>query len=82
MPEDMVNRAKAYLEPGRVEEARADLDEAIKAYPNFALAYVSRGVTWLRSGDPAQALQDLDRAIEIAPDWPLRMTPAVALIPN
>ena len=65
MPEDMVNRAKAYLELGRIDDARADYDQAINAYPDFALAYVGRGTTWLQSGDPARALEDLNRAIEL-----------------
>lgn len=67
MPEDMVNRAKTYHELGRHDEALADLDAAIRAYPHFAPAFELRGVVREQRGDLARALDDLDHAIRLDP---------------
>ena len=46
----------------------ADYDQALKLDPNFALAYVNRGIVWHSRKDHDRAIADFDAAIRLAPD--------------
>ncbi len=52
---------------GQLSLALADIEEALKLKPEFAVAYSQRGLTRLRLGESDQALADLQRAIELEP---------------
>jgi tetratricopeptide (TPR) repeat protein len=53
---------------GHLEEAKTDLDQAIKCDPNNAMAYVALGATFNNDNKFDDALRALDRALSLAPD--------------
>jgi TPR repeat len=54
---------------GRYQEAIAELNEAIRLRPDFALAYNARGYAWYLLRNYAAANDDLSRAIQLNPDY-------------
>jgi len=58
----------AFLDLGDFEQAAAAFSEAIAADPEFAKAYLLRGVAHRESGQPDRAEQDLDMAFELEPN--------------
>lgn len=46
------SRAIARLRKGDIENALSDLAEALRLDPNYALAYVTRGLVWWELGKP------------------------------
>ena len=52
---------------GRLEEAIAQYDEAIRLDPLFANAYTIRGIAYRALGQPEQAIEDFDQAIQLDP---------------
>jgi Flp pilus assembly protein TadD len=52
---------------GRVAEALAELDEAVRLAPRSARAHAYRGVALARAGRLAEALQEYDASLAIAP---------------
>jgi hypothetical protein len=57
------------LAAGRYQEAIAELNEAIRLSPSYALAYNARGFTYYQMHDFKHAIQDLDKAIELNPNY-------------
>ena len=53
---------------GNYPEAVAQLEMALKTYPNYADAYAERGLVHLKQKDYADAKSDLQKALEINPD--------------
>jgi predicted Zn-dependent protease len=51
----MLARATSYLAIDKTKEAAADLDEAVQADPNSALAWTTRGEAYEKLGDKAKA---------------------------
>jgi tetratricopeptide (TPR) repeat protein len=51
--------------------ALADLDEAVRQYPDIPETYWYRGSVHQASNDPDRALADLDKAVALAPKNPL-----------
>jgi tetratricopeptide (TPR) repeat protein len=64
------HRGVAYESKGDHDRAIADLDQAIRLKPDFAEAYLARGVLYgARKRDYDRALADLDEAIRLKPDF-------------
>ena len=57
----------ALHQEGRLEEAIAAYDEAIRLDPQDAAAYNNRGNAYGDLGQPEKAIQDLDEAIRLDP---------------
>lgn len=58
--------------PGRTydyDEAIADLNKAIKLFPDFAHAYYNRANLLALSGQLPEAFEDYTRAVELNPDF-------------
>jgi tetratricopeptide (TPR) repeat protein len=53
---------------GNYREANAQLEMALKTYPNYAEAYAERGLIRLKQKDYPGARDDLQKALEIKPD--------------
>jgi protein O-mannosyl-transferase len=63
------NRATAYGELGRTDEALLDYSRAIHCDPMFAKAYNNRGIAYLTKGNAGLALADFDRTIDLRHDY-------------
>ena len=63
------NRAAAYHEKGDNDRAIADLNEAIRLDPKFAMAFNNRGAAYNEQGDNDRAIADLNEAIRIDPKF-------------
>ncbi|HEY8262748.1 MAG TPA: tetratricopeptide repeat protein [Methyloceanibacter sp.] len=61
-------RGTALMETRDWERARADLDKAIRANPNYLMSYLSRGKVELVTGDFDRAIADLTKVIEVSGD--------------
>ena len=59
--------ALTYLRMGRLDDARAKLDEVIERDPEFGAAYADRGIVHDRLGLHEAALADYRRALELEP---------------
>tara|TARA_B100001750_G_scaffold183033_1_gene151748 strand:+ start:380 stop:916 length:537 start_codon:yes stop_codon:yes gene_type:complete len=59
-------RALAYRSLGRFDEAKADLDEAIRLDPKFLGAIIARGDHNLKFGDCQASLADFETAIPLS----------------
>ncbi len=71
------NRAVSHYKLGRLAEARADADQAVRLQPHLTEALYNRGMVRAAQGDWAGALDDVSAALREAPaDWPAR--PAAA----
>ena len=64
------SRGFTYLRLGRVDDAIADLDAALKLAPRLAPSLFVRSIAWARKGDPAKAAADRAAALAIDPDVP------------
>ncbi len=72
-PADHVNRtalAVVYLQVGRVGDAVAQLEEAIRTAPTFAPAHYNLGTALVEQGKRAEAIEHYRRAVEIKPSYP------------
>ena len=63
----MLARATSYLAIDKTKEAAADLDEAVQADPNSALAWTTRGEAYEKLGDKAKAAASYTRAVALRP---------------
>jgi Flp pilus assembly protein TadD len=54
-------------EYGRFNEAVSQFNEAIKAYPEYAIAYNNRGVAFANIGDFSSAVVDFNQALRLNP---------------
>ncbi len=59
------NAGLDHQEQGRLEEAIAEYDEAIKLNPEFAAAFKNRGVVYGELGQVGRAIQDYQTAISL-----------------
>ena len=67
------NRGLVYLRQGRLEDALADLDTALKLQPEFPLARYERGLVELKKGLQSQGEADLAAARAHAPGLTQRL---------
>jgi tetratricopeptide (TPR) repeat protein len=63
-----LDRARQALIHGRLEQAAAQIDRALKVYPNFALAFVTRGSLRIRQNRLEEASIDFQQAIRNDPN--------------
>ena len=57
------------MRQNKLKEAIAELDEAIRLQPDYALAYNARGFVYYLLRQYPRALQELDAALRIKPDY-------------
>jgi lipoprotein NlpI len=60
-------RGVEYRDKGDLDRALADLNQAIRLDPKFALAYNNRGLAWEDKGELDRALADYNEAIRLDP---------------
>src|SRR5262245_61150390 len=60
-------RGVEYRDKGDLDRALADLGQAIKLDPKFALAFNNRGLAWEDKGEIDRAIADYDAAIRLDP---------------
>jgi Mlc titration factor MtfA (ptsG expression regulator)/Tfp pilus assembly protein PilF len=65
--EALYERGGVLREAGRLDEALADLTQAIRLCPELGVAHADRGAIHAERGERAQALADLDEAIRLDP---------------
>ena len=65
-----VSRGVAAREAGRLEEARRELEAAVRAAPEIAEAHLYLGLVLHESGDFAAAADSLGRALDLKPGLP------------
>ncbi len=63
------NRGNAYLNKGDSNRAMADLNQAIKLNPKYALAHYNRAIGHERMQQRELALRDYDQAIKLNPRY-------------
>ncbi len=63
-------RADLYTSTGKYPQAIADFDKAIDLLPDFAEAYLGRGIVYGLQKKYPQAVDDFSRAISLAPQAP------------
>jgi tetratricopeptide (TPR) repeat protein len=67
------------LQGGETAKARAHVERALAAAPDYAPARLSLADLYLRGGDRAAARRELDRALRLAPDDPAALLRSVRL---
>ncbi|MEI6287881.1 MAG: MBG domain-containing protein, partial [Bacillota bacterium] len=76
-PTDFVDyfvRGNALNSNGRTAEAIADYSKAIELNPNYAEAYLNRGLVQLSGANKQAAINDINKAIEIDPSIKNRLS--------
>jgi hypothetical protein len=63
------NLGRQLTKAGRYREAIVELTEALRAAPDFALAFNARGFALMMLHDPAGAIDDLNQAIRLNPSY-------------
>ncbi len=76
--ETYYSRAMAYVDQGKMDEALADIDNAIKYYPrkekeDLAQAYLLRARILIERDENQLALSDLDNALSLSPRYSLAL---------
>jgi tetratricopeptide (TPR) repeat protein len=61
------NHANALLQEGQIDAAVRYYTEAIGLQPDFALAYLNRGIAYAQEGLLGQSLSDLNEAVQLDP---------------
>lgn len=67
--EKLKNSAVAAMNAGRLDEAIADLDQAIRLQPDYGEAYLHRGNVFSKKGERYRAIGDLADAIRFKPAY-------------
>lgn len=67
--EDQNNRGDALLKSGRIEEAKAYFESAIKLSPRYAEAHNNLGVALLDAHQPAEALNEFRQATQMKENY-------------
>jgi tetratricopeptide (TPR) repeat protein len=66
-PVDILNCANAAVHRGAFDEAIRDYTEAIRRDPNYALAYMNRGVAYAKKGNLDRAIEQYTEALRLDP---------------
>lgn len=72
VPAPAMDKFKKAVEKLRKDDAKGAItlfDEAITAYPDFAVAYHEKGAAYLKTNDQDKALEAFVKAISIKPDY-------------
>jgi len=67
--EEHYNAGVKLVSQGKLKEAIAEYDEAIRLEPYLAPAYINRGIAYARLGQHQRAIQDFDEAIRLDPQY-------------
>jgi len=67
--EEHYNAGVKLVSQGKLEEAIAEYNEAIRLEPYLAPAYINRGIVYARLGQHQRAIQDFDEAIRLDPQY-------------
>ncbi|WP_124540715.1 tetratricopeptide repeat protein [Piscinibacter terrae] len=67
-PTDLCVQARTLVSQGKVAEALALLDQAIKDSPHFSMAYADRGTVYAMTGRHQEAILDLNKALDLGFD--------------
>ena len=60
-----ISRGALYAKKGMLDEALAEINEALNIDPNYASAYNDRGIVYIHKDQYARAVADYTRALEI-----------------
>ncbi len=63
-------RSAAYRDLGRLDEAVAAVDDAIRVRPEYAVSYFERGVLYQSSGDLTRAMADFNESVRLGETFP------------
>ncbi len=66
---DYIQRGAAWYDKNQYDKAIADLNEAIRLDPTYAIAYNNRGVAWQHKKEYDKAIADLNEAIRLEPTY-------------
>ncbi len=66
-PMILINRANAFLQTGKLNEALEDANKALSINPNYPRAYQTRGAIFTRLGQPDKAQADLQKVQQLQP---------------
>lgn len=77
--EERYDQAIALQQAGKMDEAIAELENLVKDYPDYALAYAALSVFYSRQGRHEEAVQAGERVCELEPDDPFSFV-ALSLI--
>lgn len=61
-------RGDSYLNTGEIDNALADLSEAIRIDPRSAMAFSCRGDAWYEKNEIERAMEDFSKAVQLDPD--------------
>jgi tetratricopeptide (TPR) repeat protein len=64
-------RGFAFTLKRNLDQAKNDLDQAIKIAPDYAQAYVNRANLWTVANQPERAMADAETALRLDPNLPL-----------
>jgi tetratricopeptide (TPR) repeat protein len=70
-PFALTARALSHFFTGRIDLARADLEEAIAQKPDFSLPYINLSEYEDAAGNSAKAIQELERGMAVLPEDPM-----------
>ena len=65
----LVNRGLIRVQRGRLDQAAADYQEAIRLKKDPYLAHAELAQVYQKQGKPAEAIEQFTRAIALKPDW-------------
>jgi tetratricopeptide (TPR) repeat protein len=63
-----LDKAKKLREQKKFDAALAELDKAVRIFPEYFQAFTEKGTVQIQSGHTQEALQDFNRAIQIFPE--------------
>ncbi len=63
-----LDKAKKYREQKKLDAAMAELDKAVRIFPEYFQAFMEKGTVQVQSGHTQEALQDFSKAIQIFPE--------------
>jgi tetratricopeptide (TPR) repeat protein len=66
----MNNRAKAYIDDNRIDDALEELNKALSLDPNYSDAYTNRGICFHRRREMDRAIEDATSALRCNPKNP------------
>lgn len=77
--EERYDHAIELQQAGKIDEAIAELENLVKDFPDYALAYAALSVFYSRQGRHKEAIQAGERVCELEPDDPFSFV-ALSLI--
>ena len=72
--EERYNAGFAHHEQGRLQDAIAEYDEAIRLDPRYVTAYFQKGTAYAELGELERATEDFGQGIRLSPEYALAYT--------